>query len=256
MAQTTVYSFFYPTAAGDLYPYTEKEADVAALEAALVALGQIFGAGVLLATDYNATLIGGALSVSMSSGVAVVGDTGARKFVRTAGAITVTGLTPSTTNYIYKTQTNDGTSAEFSSNTTGTPPANTILLVSVVTNGTEGTSKNDNPTGRVNFGAAALTSATQTLTNKTLGAATISGNMTFADAVNVILNATTGTKIGTAITQKIGFFNATPVVQPAAYTPTNVTVDRAYDANATTLDEVADVLGTLIADLKALGLIG
>lgn len=42
----------------------------------------------------------------------------------------------------------------------------------------------------------------------------------------------------------------------AAYTPTNVTTDRSYDANATTLDEIADVLGTLIADLQATGLIG
>lgn len=42
----------------------------------------------------------------------------------------------------------------------------------------------------------------------------------------------------------------------SAYTPTNVTTDRAYDANATTVDEVADVLGTLIADLQATGLIG
>jgi hypothetical protein len=30
---------------------------------------------------------------------------------------------------------------------------------------------------------------------------------------------------------------------------TNVTIDRAYDANSTTLDEIADVLGTLINDL-------
>ena len=41
----------------------------------------------------------------------------------------------------------------------------------------------------------------------------------------------------------------------AAYAPTNVTPDRTFDANATTLDEIADVLGTLIADLKAAGLI-
>jgi hypothetical protein len=46
------------------------------------------------------------------------------------------------------------------------------------------------------------------------------------------------------------------VVQPSAYTTSNVTTDRAYDANATTLDEVADVLGTLLADLKSLGLVG
>lgn len=42
----------------------------------------------------------------------------------------------------------------------------------------------------------------------------------------------------------------------SAYTPTNVSTDRSYDANSTTLDEVADVLGTLIADLKTNGIIG
>lgn len=40
------------------------------------------------------------------------------------------------------------------------------------------------------------------------------------------------------------------------YLATNVTTDRAYDANATTIDELADVLGTLIADLRAAGIIG
>lgn len=39
------------------------------------------------------------------------------------------------------------------------------------------------------------------------------------------------------------------------YTPTNVTTDRSYDANATTLDELADVVGTLIADLQAIGIL-
>ena len=37
----------------------------------------------------------------------------------------------------------------------------------------------------------------------------------------------------------------------SAYTPTNVTTDRSYDANATTIDELADIVGTLIADLQA-----
>lgn len=41
----------------------------------------------------------------------------------------------------------------------------------------------------------------------------------------------------------------------SAYAATNVTPDRTYDANATTTDELADVLGTLIADLKLTGLI-
>ena len=41
----------------------------------------------------------------------------------------------------------------------------------------------------------------------------------------------------------------------ADYTITNVTPDRAYDANATTTDELADVLGTLISDLIDKGLL-
>jgi hypothetical protein len=40
-----------------------------------------------------------------------------------------------------------------------------------------------------------------------------------------------------------------------AYTPTNVTTDRSYDANSTSIDEIADVLGTLIADLQSKGII-
>lgn len=36
-----------------------------------------------------------------------------------------------------------------------------------------------------------------------------------ADAKNIVLGTTTGTKIGTATSQKIGFWNATPVVQPS-----------------------------------------
>lgn len=36
------------------------------------------------------------------------------------------------------------------------------------------------------------------------------------DAVNVATGTTTGSKIGTATTEKISFWNATPVVQPAA----------------------------------------
>ncbi len=47
-------------------------------------------------------------------------------------------------------------------------------------------------------------------TKLTLGASTL----TVADAYNIVLNGTTGTKIGTATSQKLGFWNATPVVQP------------------------------------------
>lgn len=41
--------------------------------------------------------------------------------------------------------------------------------------------------------------------------------------------------------------------QAVAYTESNVTTDRSYDADLTSLNELADVLGTLIADLRAGG---
>lgn len=84
----------------------------------------------------------------------------------------------------------------------------------------------------------------------------VNQDFTFTDASDLTFGSTTGTKIGTATTQKIGFWNQTPVIRPSAYTPTNVTTDRSYDANSTTLDEIADVVGTLIADLQSMGLIG
>ncbi len=53
----------------------------------------------------------------------------------------------------------------------------------------------------------------------------------------------------------IGFFGTVPSILVSAYTPTNVTPVRAYNADATTTEELADVLGTLIADLKTYGLL-
>jgi hypothetical protein len=41
----------------------------------------------------------------------------------------------------------------------------------------------------------------------------------------------------------------------SVYTMTNVTTDRTLDANSTSTAEIADVLGTLITDLKERGII-
>lgn len=43
---------------------------------------------------------------------------------------------------------------------------------------------------------------------------TATTHIRMSDAKNIVLNATTGTKIGTATTQKLGLWNATPIVQP------------------------------------------
>jgi len=58
-------------------------------------------------------------------------------------------------------------------------------------------------------GTLAVTGAS-TLT----GLLTANGGITLGDAQNIAFNTTTGTKIGAATTQKLSFWNATPIVQP------------------------------------------
>ncbi len=65
------------------------------------------------------------------------------------------------------------------------------------------------------------------------------GSLTLPDAYNLAVGGGTGTKIGTAPTQKLGFFNATPVVQP--------TVTGSRGGNV--------ALASLLTQLASLGLI-
>lgn len=62
------------------------------------------------------------------------------------------------------------------------------------------------------------------------GITTIKGHLTMTDAKNIALDTTTGTKIGTATNQKLGFYNTTPVVQAGAYTQTYATADKTHAA--------------------------
>jgi hypothetical protein len=93
--------------------------------------------------------------------------------------------------------------------------------------------------GRLTFsvtadGAASPTEALRISSNRAI---------TISDGGNVVLGTTTGTKIGTATTQKLGFYNATPVVQPTAV------------ANATDAATVITQLNDLLAKLRTLGII-
>jgi hypothetical protein len=58
-------------------------------------------------------------------------------------------------------------------------------------------------------GTLAVTGAS-TLT----GLLTANGGITLGDAQNIAFNTTTGTKIGATTSQKLSFWNATPIVQP------------------------------------------
>lgn len=68
-------------------------------------------------------------------------------------------------------------------------------------------------------------------------------NINIADGKNIVLGTTTGTKLGTATTEKLAFYNATPVVQPAAV------------ADATDAASVITQLNALLARMRDLGLI-
>ena len=78
---------------------------------------------------------------------------------------------------------------------------------------------------------------------------------TLADASNVILGSTTGNKIGTATTQKLGFWNATPVVQQ-----TTAIVGAAFAANTSGLGDGSATYGgytggQIVAALKLYGML-
>lgn len=98
------------------------------------------------------------------------------------------------------------------------------------------------------------------------------GTITLADAANVVVNTTTGTKIGTGATQKIGFWDATPAVQPAAIADLTVTAsvgtlptaDGSVSLNATTPTvqqlleycvELEAKLEDLLGKLRTIGII-
>jgi hypothetical protein len=81
-----------------------------------------------------------------------------------------------------------------------------------------------------------------------------------ADNTPVILTVGTNTFVLTAdstTASGLAWVDVTTLLNPTAGwgSITNVTTDRVYDANSTSIDEIADVLGTLVADLVSQGIL-
>ena len=93
----------------------------------------------------------------------------------------------------------------------GSGPSTATQLTNAIAIGYQATNSASN---QAVLGNASITATTLfgTVTVPTLSLTT---GATFAETVNIIVGTTTGTKIGTAITQKLGFYNATPIVQRA-----------------------------------------
>lgn len=81
------------------------------------------------------------------------------------------------------------------------------------------------------------------------------GGIVLADGGNLALGTTTGSKIGTAVGQKLGFWNATPVVQPASANQAVLSLDVDV-TGADTVDKAAintnfTAIQTLVNQLRA-----
>jgi len=122
-------------------------------------------------------------------------------------------------------------------------PANTVELVTLLGNlGLRATGGNP----ALNLGSGTLT----------CGLSNLGDPVTITDAKNIVVGSTTGTKIGTATTQKLAFFNATPVVQPSGANEAALT-DSTGGTAGFTLSAVgatngSDVSGTINSNLASL----
>lgn len=84
------------------------------------------------------------------------------------------------------------------------------------------------------------------------GATTLAGNLTINDTFNVVLATGTGTKIGTATTQKLGFFDATPIVQPAGAAQAAVATTGATDVTPFGYTEAqANAIVALVNEMRS-----
>jgi hypothetical protein len=102
----------------------------------------------------------------------------------------------------------------------------------------------DSPTGagvllRVNSSTLLSVAATATTVQ--------TASLTLAEATNVVLGTTSGTKFGTATTQKQGWWNATPVVRSTI---------ADIDAPNATLNGTVSTVNALLAILRTYGLVG
>lgn len=137
-------------------------------------------------------------------------------------------LTANNTNYLYLDLTSSGA---LTKSTSAFPATAHVRIASVV----------------------ALASTTSTITDQR-AAFTACGP--YAEGVNLAFGTSTGTQVGTAASQKIGFWGATPVIQPASANQASITDSTGGTAGFTLAAVGAtnsgDVSATINSDLASL----
>jgi hypothetical protein len=89
-----------------------------------------------------------------------------------------------------------------------------------------------------------------TLQSVGTGGIVLGDDITITNGKNIVTSVTTGTKIGTATTNKIGFWNATPVAQQADSTQGEVTTSVTTTATTTNLKTTVAAMLTLLNRLR------
>lgn len=80
----------------------------------------------------------------------------------------------------------------------------------------------------------------------------VSTGMTLADAFNIVVNTSTGTKIATATTQKLGFYNVTPIAQRSGAAQATVVTTASTQTTpwGFATQAQADAIVTLVNELR------
>ena len=132
------------------------------------------------------------------------------------------------------------------------PTAITVASANLV----DGTIVNDDVSATAAIAGSKVTpdfAAQNVVTTGTLGAGatTLGGSLTLGDN-NIVAGTTTGVKVGTAITQKLGFYNATPIVQPAGAAQAAVVTTGATDVSPFGYTEAqANAIVALVNEMRS-----
>ena len=126
----------------------------------------------------------------------------------------------------------------------GTNPTNVAGALNIAGNVAVATNK---------FTIAAATGNTSVGGTLSVSGASSLGSVSIADGANISFATTTGSMIGTAATQKLAFYGATPVVKPTAYTQTYATAAKTLpNATAAALtDSSGGTASTTLAAITA-----
>lgn len=103
------------------------------------------------------------------------------------------------------------------------------------------------------FAGSTLTVNTVAVTNTS--ATLLVGNQTYSTGINMTFNTSVGTKLGTATTEKLALWNATPIVQPttAVAAATFVTNTSLIANDTATFDGYT--IGQVVKALRNIGIL-